>query len=147
MSDETLLELVQLTDAEIARIEQGDRLLSAYHALNINEKERRIGGRLLVDDRPWTVQNLAETIGYARSGVATALADLQSCGIARRQFDGWVLTAKGLAIAITIFRECQEIREGRFDGFSEYLIRILCDLEMGGMSRPFHIPKGSIFKT
>jgi hypothetical protein len=104
MSDVELLKLAQLSDTEIARLNQGYRLLTAYNALNINEKVRRIGGWLLFDDRPWTVQNLSEIIGFSRSSVSAGLADLQSCGIARRQFEGWVFTTMGLAIAITIFR-------------------------------------------
>lgn len=147
MSDTALFDLSRLTNAEISRIMQGTRLLQAYQALNISERSRRIAGCFLLDERPWTVQNLSQEINHGRPGVASSLADLQSCGIACRQFDGWVFTSKGLAIAITIYRECNAIRESHFDGFSDCLIRILGDLEMGGMSNPFQIPKGSIFKT
>lgn len=147
MSDRLHLECLKLTDTDISGIKHGSRLLAAYHALNINERERRLSGCLLIDNRPWTVQGLAQLVGQARSSVAVSLADLQSCGLARREHDGWVLTAMGIAIGVMIFRECEAIAEGKFDHFSDLLVRCLGDLEMAGMNRPFHVPAGSIFKT
>jgi len=121
------------------------RFARVINSLGICDKSRMILYCLLVDDKPWRVQTLADYIGCSRASVRHRLQSGHSGGVATRDpVEGWTLTPMGREFYTELFTEAHDIASGSRRWYSPGLIRRIRAVTTAGVrnnsARTYRVP-------